>query len=103
MQGILQGGSSPPMWGIRAVLHGESAEARFIPTYVGYTSSPGPYQFHISVHPHIRGAYLISSGQHYNAPGSSPHTWGILIGRQAVRHPLRFIPTYVGHTRTGRG
>ena len=30
--------------------------------------------------------------------GSSPHTWGILGKRFRKLWPLRFIPTYVGHT-----
>ena len=45
---------------------------------MGHTSSPGPYQFHISVHPHLRGAYG--------------------LGCVSLVYQDRFIPTYVGHT-----
>ena len=91
---------------------------RFIPTYVGHTSSPGPYQFHISVHPHLRGAYAALPRQQLIFPGSSPHTWGIRLWQAGcIGHGGssphtwgihgacsdfscidRFIPTYVGHT-----
>ena len=71
---------------------------RFIPTYVGHTSSPGPYQFHISVHPHLRGAYAALPRQQLIFPGSSPHTWGIHGACSDFSCIDRFIPTYVGHT-----
>ena len=71
---------------------------RFIPTYVGHTSSPGPYQFHISVHPHLRGAYAALPRQQLIFPGSSPHTWGIQGQLMYFVRRFRFIPTYVGHT-----
>ena len=72
---------------------------RFIPTYVGHTICLRPRSKSCSVHPHIRGAY---SGK-IKAPkyviGSSPHTWGILFMSRSRFSVLRFIPTYVGHTR----
>lgn len=76
---------------------------RFIPTYVGHTSSPGPYQFHISVHPHIRGAYAALPRQQLIFPGSSPHTWGIPLLGLRMLLPDRFIPTHVGHTQDRAG
>ncbi len=91
-------GSSPHTWGI--LLSGlEMMEAsRFIPTYVGHTSSNKAPMMPVSVHPHIRGAYFPADARKGRFGGSSPHTWGILpyivfgIGND------RFIPTYVGHT-----
>ena len=50
------------------------------------------------VHPHIRGAYLISINWFASPPGSSPHTWGILGMFNLYNLGTRFIPTYVGHT-----
>ena len=50
------------------------------------------------VHPHIRGAYRVSSCILSAASGSSPHTWGILNPADYADMTVRFIPTYVGHT-----
>ena len=75
---------------------------RFIPTYVGHTSarrervSVGP------VHPHIRGAYTSIERKISSCCGSSPHTWGILLGGGLKAKNSRFIPTYVGHTAHSR-
>ena len=76
-----------------------------------------------AVHPHIRGAYGVAERVQPTQSGSSPHTWGILpenrirafaiavhphirgayaVGRICVDHSSRFIPTYVGHTRSLR-
>ena len=56
----------------------DSQDARFIPTYVGHTVAPAHGDEPRTVHPHIRGAYPLSSLLMYI--------------------PFRFIPTYVGHT-----
>ena len=60
---------------------------RFIPTYVGHTST--------------------ALGEATEKNGSSPHTWGILSGDLVSWSAVRFIPTYVGHTgrncRQGHG
>ena len=57
---------------------------------------------HHSVHPHIRGAYVILLNRSSPKPGSSPHTWGIQELGGADQDRLRFIPTYVGHTMLGQ-
>ena len=93
--------------------------ARFIPTYVGHTpqtigaqriaggSSPPTWGIRgmsmfpdvgITVHPHIRGAYVLNRLQAHEKTGSSPHTWGIRGMGRCDPPPSRFIPTYVGHT-----
>ena len=74
---ISQNGSSPHTWGIRKYVLNFKRCRRFIPTYVGHTTSCATRPRHTTVHPHIRGAYKL----HKSAPlffcGSSPHTWGI--------------------------
>ena len=65
---------------------------------MGHTLLPDPASMHHSVHPHIRGAYVILLNRSSPKPGSSPHTWGIQELGGADQDRLRFIPTYVGHT-----
>ena len=55
-----------------------------------------------SVHPHIRGAYSDFTCLRGAKHGSSPHTWGIRNAPDMRMTVNRFIPTYVGHTGTGR-
>ena len=113
-------GSSPHTWGIRTsalcrqpfcrfiptyVGHTKRLvcnvdEQRFIPTYVGHTSLADFIIRASSVHPHIRGAYMTLGSKFVEYFGSSPHTWGILPQGHLLFQPGRFIPTYVGHTRT---
>ena len=91
---------------------------RFIPTYVGHAIMYLEHTVHITVHPHIRGAYAPTTATpppppvhphirgaycifvtHSGTPsGSSPHTWGIPCAGSSQRGRTRFIPTYVGHT-----
>ena len=133
-------GSSPPTWGIPSPCTRTSNHSRFIPTYVGHTPLRTVRENFITVHPHIRGAYLrphtsrysgIGSSPHtwgipscpqwsspcsavhphirgaymgrpakiYVKNGSSPHTWGIRLVRPVSVQDVRFIPTYVGHTK----
>ena len=70
-------GSSPHTWGIQAALRAATEAMRFIPTYVGHTSTQLSWCFGFSVHPHIRGAYPDGALYSWNHSGSSPHTWGI--------------------------
>ena len=94
-------GSSPPTWGIQLRVGLAQDQPRFIPTYVGHTASSSGTENTISVHPHIRGAYLTTCTLALSPNGSSPHTWGILWGGATTPTRLRFIPTYVGHTLPG--
>ena len=95
-------GSSPHTWGIR----GRRCNI----------CCPGPVHPHIRgayvcgrsgrfpprpVHPHIRGAYEPAFFFSSSRSGSSPHTWGIQRLQISTGQLLRFIPTYVGHTRAG--
>ena len=75
---------------------------RFIPTYVGHTTSSSTNEHMLTVHPHIRGAYREIEVELECLTGSSPHTWGIQPPADLGRGAGRFIPTYVGHTSVGR-
>ena len=75
---ISQNGSSPHTWGIRFFQPLLVSFPRFIPTYVGHTWADLLKFMSRTVHPHIRGAYV--------------------LGLVASMQILRFIPTYVGHT-----
>ena len=114
-------GSSPHAWGILLNDLCFHRCFRFIPTCVGHTGTERKMFIHISVHPHMRGAYgknetrrkhiytvhphmrgaYIPYGAAYcNQCGSSPHAWGILNLYLIITVWLRFIPTCVGHTRS---
>ena len=90
-------GSSPPMLGIPLSAPGGDLSKWFIPTYVGHTWADLLKFMSRTVHPHIRGAYRVSSCILSAASGSSPHTWGILNPADYADMTVRFIPTYVGH------
>ena len=91
-------GSSPLAWGIHQRIIGFALSApvhphsrgvyvaaqqahvpvnRFIPTRVGYTSSPFLYPFLLPVHPHSRGVYYMDMIRINPFGGSSPLAWGI--------------------------
>ena len=117
---ISQNGSSPHTWGILPSVKSALMGIRFIPTYVGHTTSPTQGASLITVHPHIRGAYsrkLVGGIRVIRfIPTYVGHT-GLALGGLALRpvhphirgayggghervfQPVRFIPTYVGHTR----
>ena len=96
-------GSSPRAWGILKQQEAQEEKARFIPTCVGNTRRNDISVTMEPVHPHVRGEYPFLGRQLSCHSGSSPRAWGIL-GCRAVRHDdLRFIPTCVGNTCTGRG
>ena len=92
------GGSSPHTWGIPSRRGCSPIQRRFIPTYVGHTTTASSSRKNMRVHPHIRGAYTSSSQFLVESIGSSPHTWGILFHHIFIIFCQRFIPTYVGHT-----
>ena len=91
--------SSPHTWGILVHNPGHLPENRFIPTYVGHTSTWSLRRPTEPVHPHLRGAYCGRPRRFPARPGSSPHTWGIPVDLGLCNGKLRFIPTYVGHTK----
>ena len=97
-----QNGSSPHAWGTHIRSDALPALVRFIHTYVGNSPCRVPCPGHATVHPHMRGelsvADLVLSGN----SGSSPHTWGTHLDVAFREIPIRFIPTYVGNSATGR-
>ena len=93
-------GSSPPTWGIRVDFYPCLIVPRFIPTYVGHTWFLPHLSTSLSVHPHLRGAYVPPGPLGAPVAGSSPPTWGIQAWPSEYSQLLRFIPTYVGHTAT---
>ena len=96
---ISQNGSSPHTWGILQSIERQRFALWFIPTYVGHTRPSRRPRRGAPVHPHLRGAYRVSSCILSAASGSSPHTWGILNPADYADMTVRFIPTYVGYTR----
>ena len=51
-----------------------------------------------SVHPHARGEHPAAQPTRAAATGSSPRTWGTLVGVALPLAGHRFIPTHVGNT-----
>ncbi len=119
----LKTGSSPRMWGTRGAAGGGKTDLAVHPHACGEHfvmvdgrrfydgSSPRmwgtpcwAYQpiARQSVHPHACGEHSCGPCLDGTQPGSSPRMWGTLDmdGWQAVE--LRFIPTHVGNTPTGR-
>ena len=112
-------GSSPRTWGTVVVAQFVAVSQRFIPTHVGNSASPAPWQSGIhgssprtwgtglthapsapyrSVHPHARGEQQVSGIGGSLVAGSSPRTWGTEDAGKAVGKPGRFIPTHVGNS-----
>ena len=95
---IMQGGSSPRVWGIQALCTPAGCRTRFIPTRVGNTHNSGKTWAGCAVHPHACGEYLTRRGISGTKDGSSPRVWGILARPSCGNLPARFIPTRVGNT-----
>ena len=76
-QQLIFPGSSPHTWGIPLLGLRMLLPDRFIPTHVGHTQDRAGMSTPRSVHPHLRGAYVVHIRQLFRRDGSSPHTWGI--------------------------
>ena len=96
-------GSSPRAWGIRLICAKSVFFSRFIPTCVGNTVAGGRTLSCISVHPHVRGEYMMRLHSMHRWAGSSPRAWGILVVKGSHSSGPRFIPTCVGNTASGCG
>ena len=90
-------GSSPQAWGTGRKSGSGPLSRRFIPTGVGNGSSLEHMLKQYSVHPHMRGERVISSGLIIPQCGSSPHAWGTASDSPAPSKRDRFIPTGVGN------
>ena len=69
-RGGSRNGSSPHTWGIPFAGRTAQSGARFIPTYVGHTTSAPAAKPSNRVHPHIRGAYFF---RNYTQPHQPVH------------------------------
>ena len=88
------------MWGTRRRGRHRRLRLRFIPAYVGNTariSSTGPVS---PVHPRVCGEHCGMPDGGPVVAGSSPRMWGTPFVEGAQIDELRFIPAYVGNTRT---
>ena len=92
-------GSSPHAWGIRVHSLRSSLVMRFIPTCVGNTELTEKEKRTATVHPHMRGEYICATAVWCVNGGSSPHAWGIPLGKSKKSVYARFIPTCVGNTQ----
>ena len=93
-------GSSPRMWGTHKNATVPFTVTRFIPTYVGNSSTIKWSVFSIPVHPHVCGELPLKSGKLYRWNGSSPRMWGTRHVNAPTAIYGRFIPTYVGNSQT---
>ena len=91
-------GSSPHAWGIQKSTKSATPASRFIPTCVGNTEKFAKRAYQRTVHPHMRGEYLVGFQPVILRGGSSPHAWGIHVRGRQGRPQNRFIPTCVGNT-----
>ena len=91
-------GSPPHTWGIPTAAPTPEAAIRITPTYVGNTIRCIMGDISAWDHPHIHGEYLQTKRSKASAPGSPPHTWGILTRFNGVAYIERITPTYVGNT-----
>ena len=95
-------GSPPHAWGRQSGLFGEyEIGQRFTPTCVGKTEEEIDGGLMSAVHPHMRGEDAPAIACVGPTPGSPPHAWGRHVGRGCIER-VRFTPTCVGKTRTGR-
>ena len=92
------GGSSPRMWGTRAIREVLVRGVRFIPTHVGNTVHHEKRDPGVPVHPHACGEHFAKGGDPDLAVGSSPRMWGTLSVPSRTFLVDRFIPTHVGNT-----
>ncbi len=79
-------GSSPHMWGILFQQFQSLAIRRFIPTHVGNTLSLQDGLRLIPVHPHTCGEYQCVHRYDTTIVGSSPHMWGIHVGKRGTNN-----------------
>jgi len=91
-------GSSPRMWGTLDNHNDIGRVTRFIPTYVGNTTSKCSAVLAMPVHPHVCGEHSGFSGVRWSCVGSSPRMWGTHRPIMFSTPICRFIPTYVGNT-----
>ena len=92
-------GSSPHTRGARVATPPYPAASRIIPAYAGSTLSAASGWLSGGDHPRIRGEHRTSWTFHASICGSSPHTRGAPLGRDAGGCRRGIIPAYAGSTR----
>ena len=92
-------GSSPRLWGTRAITFFNMVDGRFIPTLVGNTGDTLFITSSRSVHPHACGEHKSNHLNRLAIDGSSPRLWGTHSTKKPRFKAGRFIPTLVGNTR----
>ena len=93
-------GSSPRVWGTRAIRITGPLLRRFIPTCVGNTRRGYRHRTFLAVHPHVCGEHGVNRPVIVQHRGSSPRVWGTLYGGHRCDTHFRFIPTCVGNTKS---
>ena len=94
-------GSPPRAWGIPSRLGARGPAARFTPTCVGNTLFPSLTSTFDTVHPHVRGEYVVNAATGVVITGSPPRAWGIRSNSRSPTARPRFTPTCVGNTAAG--
>ena len=90
-------GSSPRTWGTQGHHADERPGSRFIPTHMGNAGCTRRLWACLPVHPHAHGERNNTSVANTFVDGSSPRTWGTLLGHLRAHHVGRFIPTHMGN------
>ena len=91
--------SPPRAWGQPTRYFSSNSLARFTPTCVGTTPSPGRATRKDSIHPHVRGDNRGVSPDARGVPDSPPRAWGQPENTVIADYRSRFTPTCVGTTR----
>ena len=89
-------GSSPRAWGLCRRSIKPCGNVRFIPTCVGFMLPCCSQCRRSTVHPHVRGVYVLMLPDKAYLCGSSPRAWGLCHPAQSSACHFRFIPTCVG-------
>ncbi len=92
-------GSPPRAWGIPIGPHYSARQFRFTPTCVGNTCGSCYMRVRLTVHPHVRGEYIICVCHFPDSIGSPPRAWGIRFAALRRNLNARFTPTCVGNTK----
>ena len=96
-------GSSPHTRGARVSGRTCTRSGRIIPAYAGSTSSNTALCHRARDHPRIRGEHDTLEKYARSVPGSSPHTRGAPVGKNAIPISVGIIPAYAGSTSHVRG
>ena len=94
-------GSSPHTRGALGLVGCQIVLLGIIPAYAGSTVIVPHFRTTFGDHPRIRGEHDVYDMVTARGRGSSPHTRGAPLLRQAADQELRIIPAYAGSTGPG--